>query len=525
MRRAAAEDMNEERRREIADRRQVERALRDSEHPARGHWDELERLYDAAPIGLAYFDRELRYVRINECLAQINGSSVSEHIGRTPRELTPQIGPAVEQRLRSVIETGQPVLAEDVRGTVPSDPERERDWMVTYHPVKSADGNVQGVTAVVVEITERKRTESALRLSEGRYRTLVDTLPHGIEDIDPSGVILFANAAHHRQYEYSEGELIGRNVVDLVATEEERESLREYLAFLVTEQPEPTTYFGKKKTATGRIIDVQVDWNYRRDQEGHVIGFTSVITDISERLRVERMKDEFISTVSHELRTPLTSIRGALGLIATGAAGALSGDLKDMVEIAHKNSTRLGRLVDDILDIGKIESAGMVFRIEPLDVESVLRAAIKANLAYAEDFGVEIVCEGPTSREHVMADADRLMQVLSNLISNAIKFAPRASVVRLEASSHEANVRIAVTDAGPGVPEAFHSHVFERFTQADASDGRSRTGTGLGLSICKAIVEKLGGQIGFETAQGKGTTFYFDLPMQGSEPRTNGNLL
>jgi signal transduction histidine kinase len=238
-----------------------------------------------------------------------------------------------------------------------------------------------------------------------------------------------------------------------------------------------------------------------------------MVRDITERKKIERMKAEFVSTVSHELRTPLTSIRGSLGLIMAGVAGALPEQARELVGIAHKNSDRLTRLINDILDMERIESGKMRFDLKPQHLMPIVEQAVEAIRGYGQELGVgfEIVASQPAARVNV--DADRLLQVLANLLSNAAKFSPRASRVEVAVSGAAGNkVRVAVADRGPGIPEEFRGGIFQKFSQADASDTRAKGGSGLGLSISKAIVEKLGGEIAFESIAGMGTTFYVDLP-------------
>ncbi len=234
--------------------------------------------------------------------------------------------------------------------------------------------------------------------------------------------------------------------------------------------------------------------------------------DMTARKQVERMKDEFIATISHELRTPLTSIRGALGLIAGGVAGELPTQMRMMVEIAHKNSERLMLLINDILDIEKIASGTLVFDLRPQALTPLVEQAIEANRAYGAQFGVTFALEQTLPGSMVNVDGARLLQVFANLLSNAAKFSPPGDTVSISMARGNRAIRVAVRDHGPGIPAAFQARMFQKFAQADSSDTRQKGGTGLGLSIAKAIVEKLGGQIGFETASNVGTTFSIDLP-------------
>ncbi len=243
-------------------------------------------------------------------------------------------------------------------------------------------------------------------------------------------------------------------------------------------------------------------------------GLLRALRYATERKRVARMKDEFVSTVSHELRTPLTSIAGSLGLLVGKSAGTLSAPASRLLEIAHSNSQRLVRLVNDILDIEKLESGRVAFDFTQVAVSSLVAKTVEAIRGYAEGHGVKIQIAAATV-DDVRADPDRLAQVVTNLLSNAIKFSPPdGDVVVTIAEQLEADlVRISVRDHGCGIPLDFKSRIFERFAQADATNTRRKGGTGLGLSIAKQIVDRLGGEIGFADVSGGGTVFYVDLPI------------
>jgi signal transduction histidine kinase/DNA-binding response OmpR family regulator len=243
--------------------------------------------------------------------------------------------------------------------------------------------------------------------------------------------------------------------------------------------------------------------------------------DIEELKKANRMKDEFVSTVSHELRTPLTSIHGSLGLVIGGAVGDISASVREMLNIALKNSQRLINLVNDILDVEKIESGRMEFKMEMINLSSIIRQAIESNYAFARQFDVKFRFEDALSVCVVYADSNRIMQVMNNLISNAVKFSYRGGTVEVNLAGSSGYVRVSVSNRGPGIPEEFKDRIFQRFAQADPSDSRQQGGTGLGLSICKAIVERHGGKIGFESKPGIKTTFYFDLPENYPAPSSD----
>lgn len=232
-----------------------------------------------------------------------------------------------------------------------------------------------------------------------------------------------------------------------------------------------------------------------------------------ERDTLSRMKDDFIATVSHELRTPLTSINGSIGLIKHGVAGPLDERAGAMLDVAYRNSDRLIRLVNDLLDIQGMDTGAVRLNLEPVAVSRLIDLGLDANRDFCEQRGLTLRVRGAVPPLVVTADPGRLTQVLTNLVSNAAKFSPEGGEIVVDVTGRGAGVRIAVTDSGPGIPEEFRSRIFGRFAQADPSDARQKSGTGLGLSICKGIVEQHGGTIGFTSEPQQGTTFYFHLPL------------
>jgi signal transduction histidine kinase len=243
-------------------------------------------------------------------------------------------------------------------------------------------------------------------------------------------------------------------------------------------------------------------------------GLLRALRYATERKRLERLKDEFVSTVSHELRTPLTSIAGSLGLLVGNAVGKLPEPMARLLSIAHTNSQRLTRLVDDILDIEKMEAGRVVFNFKRVEVRPLVEQVIEANRAYAEGYGVRMRLEDASTdpAADVRADPDRLFQVVTNLLSNAIKFSPTDNEVVIAIFKENGLVRFTVRDHGPGIPVDFKPLIFEKFAQADARDARQKGGTGLGLSIVKQIVDRLNGKVGFADAPDGGTVFSVELP-------------
>ncbi|MBT9589944.1 MAG: CHASE domain-containing protein [Thiobacillus sp.] len=250
----------------------------------------------------------------------------------------------------------------------------------------------------------------------------------------------------------------------------------------------------------------------QRDAMGKPYRMVGIYTDISKQKQMDRLKSEFVSTVSHELRTPLTSIRGSLGLIAGGVAGELPAQAKGLVDIAYGNTERLLTLINDILDIEKIESGKLNFDLKPQALMPLVEQVVAANSGYAERHHVTFTLVEGVPGVRVNVDGERLMQVMSNLLSNAAKFSHPGGKVDVTVALENERVRVAVTDRGVGVPEDFYGIIFDKFTQADSSDTRHKGGTGLGLNITQSIIGMMQGEIGFDSALGVGSTFYFTLP-------------
>lgn len=235
--------------------------------------------------------------------------------------------------------------------------------------------------------------------------------------------------------------------------------------------------------------------------------------DISHQALAEQYKNEFIANVSHELRTPLTAIRGSIGLMLGGVFGDMPKKAEDMARICQHNSERLLFLVNDLLDLQKIEQGKLEITPVPVDASPLLRSCVQNLQSYAQEFGSKIVLNDQAPHAVVNLDPDRLQQVLTNLLSNAVKFSPNNSVVMLWTRTETHQLVIGVQDQGPGIPDALHSRIFEPFTRLDQPEGRAQPGSGLGLSISKKLVQYMGGQISFSSQEGIGTTFELRFPL------------
>ena len=339
------------------------------------------------------------------------------------------------------------------------------------------------------------------------FRLALEACPNGLVLYDQDNRIVLVNAEIERLFGFDRAELIGSPIGKLLPAGVGANQAGREARDLSMQQPS-WQVLGRRKDGTAMPIDVTL----RTVQAGGSPFVLGLIADSSARLRNDRLKDEFVSTVSHELRTPLTSIAGSLGLLIGRAGGVMPEPAMRLLTIAHKNSERLVRLINDILDIEKIESGQIVFNLARLDAVALVEHAIEANRGFAESLGVRVRMDVATSAAFVRADADRFLQVVINLLSNACKFSPRGEEVVVAIEERPQIVRVTVRDHGPGIPEDFKAHVFKRFAQANLTDARQKGGTGLGLSIVKEITTLLGGAVGFDRAAGGGTVFHVELP-------------
>lgn len=271
---------------------------------------------------------------------------------------------------------------------------------------------------------------------------------------------------------------------------------------------------GERQMADGKII--AVEWIPLPD--GYLL---FCLRNVTHERTASRFKDELISTVSHELRTPLTVISGALGLLRAGKGGQTEAGAAELIDVAYKNSDRLARLVNDLLDIDKLQSTSLDFAFESTDMGLLLCSAVEQNLPYSQGLGIAIDLEVPDESIVAEVDRGRLLQVMSNLLSNAAKFSSAGSHVRVRLTSSASGVRISIIDAGRGMSPEFCRRLFTRFAQENRASEHGQIGTGLGLAICKSIVDRHHGQILVDTREGVGTTFHVDLPYDQAETPAN----
>lgn len=453
---------------------------------------------------------EGRLTSLNAFTAETLGYRAEDLSGRSVTELLDRGGATTFQECLRTLE-----MKDEWQGALPV---RRSDGVYRRIAFRSRRMELLGQRPFIlnhgVDVTEQHEAEEALNLATRQRELILKSAGDGIYGIDLEGRFTFINEAAARALGYTPEELKGRDVHEII-----HHSHADGTPYSKATSP---ILQGMRRRETVRMHD-EVFW--RQDgtsipveysanpliEDGQISGMVVAFQDISERRRLEKMKDEFISTVSHELRTPLTSLRASLGLISSGALNKRPEKQHQMFEMAIGNCDRLVRLVNDILDFDKVQKGRMPLHAAPVEAVDLLRRA--ADIAHSAASQVHINLRIESVPAVVMADADRVLQVLNELVTNAIKFSPPETLIRLGAQpSGEGEVCFRIEDQGKGIAADTLEGIFDRFQQGDASDTRALGGTGLGLALCRSIVEQHGGKIWAESTLGKGSRFLFTLP-------------
>ncbi|TAK15421.1 MAG: hybrid sensor histidine kinase/response regulator [Acidobacteria bacterium] len=372
-----------------------------------------------------------------------------------------------------------------------------------------------GALFVIYRQTQAQmRTDRSRAALERRFSVIVDKMVVGLITTSDRGKIESVNPAAVRIFGYSPDELIGRSIRVLMAMSDEQ-ALAALKALPGPALGKVTEWEARRKDGTTFPMELSL-FEFQTDQGRH---FAGNVRDISERREVDRMKSEFVSVVSHELRTPLTSVRGALQIVLDDPPAFRDPDHEPLLQIALKNCERLIRIINDILDVSKIEAGQVQLKLVPCDAADIVRSSLEVSGEMARAAGVRIVVEAPERPALIRVDPDRFAQVLTNLVSNAIKFSPAGGVVTVTTHLGQRGVSISVRDHGPGIAVSDIPRLFSKFKQLDSSATRARGGSGLGLAIAKALIEEHGGTISVESVVGQGSVFTLQVPYAESLER------
>jgi PAS domain S-box-containing protein len=471
--------------------------------------------FEASALGLALVAPDGRFLQVNPALCAMLGYSSEELLAGDFQQLTHPDDLSIDLDL----------ARQTLMGKLPGYQLRKRYitregatvWAILAASlVRDRTGQPLYFVSQVLDITTRVRAEEALKASEAKLSELFRLSPVGIAlNRLAGGEFLEANPEFYRMLGYSETRFRSLSYWDITPIEYESQEHAQ-LAKLQT-QGRYGPYEKEYIHADGHRIPVLLHGvRFQPGGKGEAL-ILSVVQDISERKRLERIKSEFVSTVSHELRTPLTSISGALDLVVGGALGTLPSQAHDLLQLAQRNARRLGALVGDLLDLEKLLAGKLSLNRSLQDLGSLMVDTVAALQPYAERFDVSMKMH-PIPRVQLNTDPGRFSQILTNLLSNAIKFSPRGGLVEVESGLIDDGVELRVLDRGSGVPEAFREQLFQSFAQAEGGSDRSHEGTGLGLAISRELTARLGGDIGYRPREGGGSCFWVRLAVQPEAP-------
>lgn len=493
---------------------------------------EMELAYANAPLGLAMLDRNLHYIRINKLLAQLNGVSAEQHIGKSIRDVVPDVAAQAEEPFLQVLRTGKPRLGILFEGSTSAQPGARRFWRENIYPIFDDDGQVIGINVAVEDVTEEKRLNDALKASESRERqraseleVVMNAAPAAIflaRDVSCNRVI--GNAEANRMLHLTPGENASANPPNHRAFEEYAngkpvcaDQLPMQLAAKTGREVrgvELTYHF-----ESGEVIHVLANAAPLINHAGEVFGAVGAFIDITAQkqaaqvlIQESRRKDEFLATLAHELRNPLASIQNGLELMKLVPAAPPT--LERARNIVERQLSHLVRLIDDLLDVSRITSGKLELKKQKIALNAIIDSALEASRPHIEACGhvLDVALCGAS----LYADADliRMAQVVSNLLNNAAKYTPPGGHISLAVEQEDGFAIIRVTDNGIGIERHMLGKVFEMFGQVEDARAWRKGGMGIGLSLARRLVEMHGGTLIAESpGPGAGSTFIVRLPL------------
>ena len=524
---------------EVSDLKRVQRELEETNTL-------LETVYATSPVGFALHDEELKFLRVNQVLADIDGLPIEAHIGKTIVELLPsEVGRQAYERHQQVLETGEPIFGCEFEGTLPTSPDEYRYWTVDYFPVELAD-NRRWVGAMVNEITSMKKTQMKLQESQNFATQLSESNPGIIYIFDlksKSNVYLNSSITRVLGYTPDEVKAMGSDMISTLIHPNDVDGLKQYYRLfesqgddmIETEVQVRTKSGGWKWLALRSVI-------FSRSETGcpeQVLGLATNITPrkVSERrLQMQKQalenaiaaaqaadsanqaKSEFLANMSHEIRTPMNLILGTSQLLERTT---LDRRQRNLLDVLYRNGQTLLTLINDILDLSKLEAQELKIESSPFNLPAMLKVMLANFAPNAETKGIALQLEiDDAIPSTVVGDSFRLQQVLRNLLGNAVKFTAEGAI-NLSAQSvrqtpRDITLRISVADSGIGIAPESQDNLFEPFVQADSSSTRQYGGTGLGLTISRRIIELMDGKIGVNSLAGEGSTFWFEVTLAKS---------
>lgn len=492
---------------DVSERVYSEQAIRESELRFRGIFEQMFLFIGLiSPEGMIW--------ELNPSALQFIGYERSQVIGQFFWELNCWMTPETVERLKQAFH--QVLQGEVVHDEIVAKNVHHQVLITDFslRPILDDQGKLVYLIAEGRDITEHKQIEANLQESHRRLQSLLDHIQLIVIQLNYEGIVEYINPFFFNLTRYSKTEVLGKPWYEVFIPPYLRSNMKLALSELL-EQGMNTYYQNPIITQSGE--ERMIAWNNTvlRDLQGRAIGCISIGEDITERYKLEQMKAEFVSTVSHELRTPLTSMQTALSLLHEKLIDPTSPQGERIIEVASQSIDRLVRLVNDILDLERLESGKIKLNKNLCYTDDLIKMAVNQmqEMANQGNIRLEVI---PISFP-IIVDGDRLLQVLVNLLSNAIKFSPNHSTIRVLVERlveyHGPYLLFTIEDCGRGIPPHKLESIFERFQQIDSSDSREKGGTGLGLTICRNIIEQHGGKIWVESVLGRGSKFRFTLPI------------
>jgi PAS domain S-box-containing protein len=488
-----------------------------------------QTLLDRLPAGVTYIDKDFVFRVVNPALSHFYGVPVERLIGRNVYEALPGVAKDVEAVYAQVRETLQPLELTALPATYEVDGVlRQTHWDATVQPYLDEEGHFDGWLVLAFEVSERVRQDRELAAQKDLLARILDNAPISISYLNADLVYEWVNRSQCETYGIPVEKWLGRTVYDVLGPETEAQTRPYWEQALGGERFAATDFPFEYTTLEGEQAWTYWDFSYNPVfADGRVVGVLVLGQEVTERVErqklqaervsfleaADRAKDQFLGILSHELRTPLNAILGFGSVLEDGIAGDLTPTQAGFVAKILGASDHMLGLIDDLLDLSRVQVGKFTVSQEPVALSPVVKAALVevAGAAMAKD--VTLVNRVPGELPVVDADAQRVRQVMANLVGNALKFTPAGGTITVSAEAAEDGVRVSVADTGIGIAPEQQTRIFQSFTQVDMTDTRAQGGVGLGLSIVKAIIEAHGGTVGVESEPGRGSTFWFTLPL------------
>jgi PAS domain S-box-containing protein len=497
---------------DITDRRRAE-------EEARERLREIEDLYRNAPVGLCVLDRDLRWIRINERLAELNGIPAADHIGKRLPELLPELAEACAPGIRAVLDTGTPQRNIEIVSQTPAQPGATRSWLEHLLPLLDERGQVTGLSIVVEETTERRRAEAAVRESEERLRLAQQSAGLGIWEANLANGTVSASGDMEVRFGHPDGAATGATATFADRVHPVDRAGVQRTVEMAVQNREAFDIDFRVQLPDGSVRWVNCKGSAAYDMAGNPERVYGVNVDITERKAAEealheadRRKNEFLATLAHELRNPLVPIRNAVEIVRHQIT--LDPTVQRACDLLDRQVQHLVRLIDDLLDVSRISRGKLQLRRERVALGSVLEQALEVARPLIEGAGHDLVVSLSAGPVFLDADPVRLAQVFANLLDNAAKFTERGGRIGLSAACDGTEVVVSVEDSGAGIAPEHLPAVFDMFAQLPAAPQRVRTGLGIGLALTRGLVEMHGGRIeAHSEGPGKGSRFTVRLPV------------